>query len=257
MTPEELAERLRGSTNWYHRIRVGDAVTPGQEALVPQWDMMREARALHAQAYPGTRVLDIASYDGMWAFEAEELGARLVVAVDCCPMENFSHFLQVRALLKSSVLPFYNVNAYNIAERLDCFLASNGRFDIVQHLGLLYHCRDPLWTLGQARKVIRENGLLFLETAVCVDTEPVMLFNGPDRRVYNDVTTWWVPSVSCLGEMLAMTGFTLDKDSLCFLRQTDRVQRCACWARAQPADEIDPELLDEFRHTHRTPGVEI
>lgn len=31
-------------------------------------------------------------------------------------------------------------------------------YDIVQHLGLLYHVRDPLWTLSQCRSVVKTGG---------------------------------------------------------------------------------------------------
>lgn len=43
--------------------------------------MIRQSRG-YIQ-YGGKRVLDIASFDGMWAFEAEELGVSIVITTDC------------------------------------------------------------------------------------------------------------------------------------------------------------------------------
>ncbi|WP_353936474.1 DUF1698 domain-containing protein [uncultured Brevibacillus sp.] len=42
-------------------------------------------------------------------------------------------------------------------------------FDIVQHTGLLYHVRDPLWTISQARSVVKTGGHLLIETACILD----------------------------------------------------------------------------------------
>lgn len=101
----------------------------------------------------------------MWAFEAEKLGARLVVATDADNRnENFEF---VRTVLDSKVLSYYNVPPHRLYDRLDAVVFShhnpglqsqpvqqeilrfNG-FDIVQHLGLLYHLRDPMITISQA-----------------------------------------------------------------------------------------------------------
>ena len=95
----------------------------------------------------------------MWAFEAECLDAALVVATDC---ENRAHgpwyegdrnFLLLREELFSEVIPFWNVSPVNLRERLDTLLYAHPLlqegFDIVQHLGLLYHLPSPLLSLAR------------------------------------------------------------------------------------------------------------
>ena len=72
-------------------------------------------------------VLDLASWDGMWAFEAEMLGAGLS-----------GGDLLVRSAIWSQVVPLLNVAATQLRDRLSGILYSHGGFDVVRHLGLLY-----------------------------------------------------------------------------------------------------------------------
>ena len=74
----------------------------------------------------GKTVLDLGSWDGMWAFEAEALGAQLVVATDCMNywqipwqqgMNNI--LIVVREALFSEVIPFWNISVNKIRERLN------------------------------------------------------------------------------------------------------------------------------------------
>lgn len=247
----KIRAAFEGTDSWYHRIDVHGMQTPGRTELEPQWAMMREVR--DTVDYKDRVVLDVASYDGMWAFEAEQKGAARVVACDCCPNVNFNHFLLVRGLLGSCVTPFYNLNGYNLGDRLDGYVHEFGRFDIVQHLGLLYHLRDPLLSLSQVRGLMSPGGRLFLETAVYDSKDSVMLFNGPSRRVYNDVTTWWVPSLTCLEEMLTLSGFKMEP-GMGRYRQDDRISRVACWASVVPVEAMDKTVLAELRRIYRNPG---
>lgn len=81
MTPDEPRSEIAKFPFWYHRIDLllgHGVVTPGHD-FEPIWDMIRDTRRFID--YRGKKVLDLASFDEMWAFEAERLGA-LVVAFD-------------------------------------------------------------------------------------------------------------------------------------------------------------------------------
>jgi tRNA (mo5U34)-methyltransferase len=285
MDAEELRRKVASFRFWYHKIDLGQGVvTPGQP-FDAVWDMIRHSRA--TLDYKDKSVLDIASFDGMWAFEAEKLGASTVVATDCY-YETYRNFLFCREALGSQVIPYYNVSPYALTERLDVFLEENWEsqrpydrlFDIVQHLGLLYHLRDPLLTLSQARSVIRTGGLLLIETAAIVgETASFMVFNGVPpgpRRIYpDDLTTWWAPTVRCLEEMLRASMFepiessvrTLPVNQLTepikqlvrrhLLDQRHTVSRVSLVARAMAPSEIDPEYYRELTRTYRNPGLVI
>ncbi len=110
-SPEEMAEEIKKFRFWYHKIDLGNGViTPGLD-LDQQWNMTRETR--DTLDYKGKNVLDIASFDGMWAFEAEKLGASLVVATDCY-YETYKNFLFCRNALNSRVIPYYNISPYDL-----------------------------------------------------------------------------------------------------------------------------------------------
>jgi tRNA (mo5U34)-methyltransferase len=229
---------------WYHRMDLGNGiVTPGfpWEAL---WDNIRVVRG--ETNYLNQSVLDLGSWDGMWAFEAEMLGAAVVVATDCMNywqipwQQGMNNLLLVREALFSEVIPLWNVAPTALRDRLDGILYSHPRlkdgFDIVQHLGLLYHLRDPLLSLAQARSVLRDHGTLLLETAIHgADTACAMHFNAGGKAIYDDFTTWWAPTLPCLREMLRVSLFEIDTERLLAAGDTTSpIQRVVVRARAVP-----------------------
>jgi tRNA (mo5U34)-methyltransferase len=73
------------------------------------WDNARQARK--AVDSTGKTVLDLGSWDGMWAFEAEMLGAAFVFAIDCMNYwqtpwhQGMDNLLLVREAIFSKVVP--------------------------------------------------------------------------------------------------------------------------------------------------------
>lgn len=281
----DAAQKREGIKNfrfWYHKINLGDdIITPGLD-LEPVWDTIRDCR--ESFDYRDKRVLDIASFDGMWAFEAEKLGASQVVATDCY-LETYHNFLFCKEALGSKVIPYYNVSPYEIFNRLDVFLQENWgnqkpydrMFDIVQHFGLLYHLRDPLYTLSQSRSVIKTGGILLIETAAVINEDgSFMLFNGvppQKQRIYDDLTTWWAPTIPCLKEMLRASLFEPIEASVKVLRKENFtnyiadfvkryfkderyvVSRVCMAAKAVEPDKYDKEYCRELARTYRNPGL--
>ena len=258
-TAEEVAARL-GNAEWYHRIRIGDFVTPGHH-FEHVWSLIRKSRS-HLD-YRGKRVLDLGSWDGLWTFEAEQLGAREVIATEI-QTRPFQNFLNCRELIGSQALPFYNVSPYRLTDRLDVVMNSaDGEtidgFDIVQYMGILYHLRDPLLALSQIRSVLNPGGSMLLETAVMVDeTSPHMVYNhdGSDVfRLYSkDMTTWWVPTIKCLRDMLRSSMFDVVEGSESLYGLPGDLGRIALVA--VPADRVESPLLrTELSRLDRNPGL--
>ena len=188
----------------------------------------------------------------MCAFEAERLGASMVVATETC-YKKLDNFLLCRNVLGSRVIPFYNISSYTLSERLDvCFAPSGGYgidfegFDIVQHLGLLYHLSDPLLSLMEARSVTKEGGMLLLETACIISDASVMLFQGPQRgagRIYaEDASTWWAPSIQCIEEMLYTCLFEPIHESRHLQPGVNNIARLSIVARALPPREESKKM---------------
>ena len=288
MSEDEIRRRLKEFTYWYHKIRLSpNIVTPGFD-LDELWEHTRRVRN-HID-YTGKRVLDIASFDGLFAFEAEQLGASLVVATDCL-YRSFSNFLFCRELFGSRVVPYFNISPYNLTNRLDVFLDENydeerpneRRFDIVQHLGLLYHLRDPMYSLSQARSLLAEGGSLLVETDVVLDTdEAFLLFNGMPNsvRVRDNYTVWWAPTRECLFEMLESTMFEVKRETYSEIyfeppatdagrmstarRKTIqrgskayRIGRGAVVAIAKPLGSENEKFERELCRTFRNPGLDL
>lgn len=287
MTPDELREKLKEYPYWYHKIELAPGViTPGFD-LDPLWDQVRRVR--EKVDYKGKNVLDIASFDGMFAFEAEKLGAHKVIASDCL-YNSYHNLLFCRDVLRSQILPYYNISPYHLTERLDVLLdeqydeeEEDRRFDIVQHFGLLYHLRDPMLSLSQARSVLKPGGVLIIETDVLMDTQDsVLLFNGLPNyaRVRDNYSVWWAPTKNCLFEMLEATMFEVDRGSYSefeFLPpareegrltraqretvnhdgKTYRIGRGAVVARAIEPGRRNEKFEKELTRTYRNPGLDL
>jgi tRNA (mo5U34)-methyltransferase len=285
---EKIKSQLKADFSyWYHKIDLGNGIiTPGFD-YDPLWDNIRKVR--EGIDYKNKVVLDIASFDGLWAFEAEREGAKTVVATDCL-YRTFKNFMFCRDILRSNVTPYYNVSPYNLAERLDVFFQENFEnekqydrtFDIVQHLGLLYHLRDPLLSLSQARSCIKLDGTLLIETNVVLGTdESFMLNNGIPftHRVSDNFTVWWIPTVNCLKEMLLSSLFLPNNESISIVEYTDpllsqdmrfekqmhdgvvdkdyRIGRLCMTAKAIGSDAVHTEFFREIKRSFRNPGLNI
>ena len=257
-----LQEEIEARRPWYHSIELEPGIrTPG-EPYEPSWNNTRLVRK--KLDYAGKSVCDLATFDGMWAFEAERLGASFVLATDCMWRENP---LFCQRTLGSKVVFLLNVPPHEVVNRLDSFLRCNDhwrqekglKFDIVQHLGLFYHLRDPLQSLLQARSILKDGGKLLFESAAMMN-EPrnVMAFNPyPRWQIYDDVTTWWAPSVPCLKELLDRSLFGVDDSEVSVIEQHNGFGRVALIATSKPIEQCNPMLVWELKNTYRTPGLSL
>ncbi len=283
---DELVKELQRFRYWYHKIQLSPSITtPGREMDV-LWNHVRAVRS-HVD-YKDKAVLDIASFDGLFAFEAESLGASRVVATDCL-YRTFDNFMFCREVLGSRAIPYYNISPYNLVDRLDVLLDENygdevnphdRRFDIVQHFGLLYHLRDPMLSLSQARSVLKPGGQLIIESDVVMGVDDsFMLFNGlPNAsRVRDNYSVWWAPTKTCLFEMLEATMFRVRKEtysefyyeppatpggqvqhaqSMPSTKSPHRIGRGAVVAEAVPLGTSHPKFETEVTRTYRNPGLD-
>jgi len=252
---DKILRREIPKRKWYHKIKISDDITTPGFDWDAMWDNTRAVRS--AIDYQGKSVLDLASWDGLWAFEAEALGASFVVATDCnfhwrSPIHyGFENLLLVREALFSKIVPFWNVSPNDLTESLKVVLNSNPLvaegFDIVQHLGLLYHLRDPFYSLSQARAVLKDGGTLLFESGVHTGSGEVMHLNSKGSKYYPDYTTWWLPTVDCCLEMLRMTYFEVVSHKM--LPSRDATSRVSIIAKAVPPDVSTEEKIMVNQYT--------
>lgn len=75
-------------------------------------------------------------------------------------------------------------------------------FDLVVFSGILYHMIDPLCGLALARGLVRNGGILLLETAAVIDKKMAMYFNAGGR--FYPRTNYFMISLDALDYMLRL-----------------------------------------------------
>ncbi|HVU73324.1 MAG TPA: methyltransferase domain-containing protein [Mycobacteriales bacterium] len=211
-TRADLAQRLT-EVDWYHTIELpGGVVTPGQfdhRSLLPRYGLPADLS--------GQRTLDVATFDGFWAFEMEKRGAD-VVAIDVETRADYDYPTPARSRLEDvrdlpPVGTGFALAHEAIGSTVERVAASvyaldpalHGTFDLVHCGDLLLHLRDPLTALERMRAVTR--GQLLLSDVV--DLEIGEGPWGPTTQYlggWSDVV-WWVPSLSALAQMVVDAGF--------------------------------------------------
>jgi tRNA (mo5U34)-methyltransferase len=210
---DELSRRVR-QISWYHTIELPDGlVTPGQfdhRGLVPHYGLPADLI--------GQRALDVATFDGFWAFELERRGAQ-VTAVDLDDPRDWDFPEPVRPLVGAPRADDAIGRGFALAHDA---LASSvrrvtssvydldpdelGQFDFVHAGDLLVHLRDPLRALQRIRAVT--SGALLLSDGIDFDARPGRF--GPTMQYLGgwDDVVWWVPSLDALAQLLIDAGFS-------------------------------------------------
>ena len=208
-------ETVDQQTEWYHCMTIDGVRTPGEfelddvSATVPWPDLT------------GRRCLDVATFDGFWAFEMERRGASEVAALD---IPDFSHvdylprrraaatagptgagFRYARAR-KGSEVTRLEGSVYDLSPE------DVGTFDVCFMGALLLHLRDPMAALDAIRSVCRG---VFVSvdqvdgrTTVLHRRQPLMAVRGEMDWV------WTVPNAAGHRRMVEVAGFDVEDTAL-------------------------------------------
>jgi SAM-dependent methyltransferase len=169
MDENEIRSRIAAYQNFYHVIRLTDTIeTPGVRAHQPGQEKVH--RAIRSLSLRGKRVLDIGCRDGLYSFECETLGAAEVIGIDNDVSPAAVEFL----------IPFFKskVKMHEL-NLLDLRPQTFGTFDVVILAGVLYHLRYPFYGLKIIRDVLKDGGVLVLETAIFQDENRLALLYCP------------------------------------------------------------------------------
>jgi tRNA (mo5U34)-methyltransferase len=186
---------------WFHTFDFGDGlVTPGVDPSHYKAPWMGVPTDLG-----GKRVLDVGTYEGFFAFEAERRGAREVLAIDhevwSWPGdESHGNFRFVHELLGSAVREL-NLSVEELSPE-----TVGGLFDVVLFLGVLYHARDPIGYLTRLRSVTR--GMAIIETVVdLLEVDVPAMAYYPGASLNNDSTNFFGPNLLAVEGMVLEAGF--------------------------------------------------
>lgn len=247
MNDEQLKTRAAELAPWYHQMELAPGLWTESNMtghrLPDVWRMVRGVR--EGLDYRGATVLDVGTMSGMWAFEAERLGARTVIAADIYQAADgarvYEQFLLAREAYRSRAVLVPNGDAHRLYERLDSVRLAwrLGRgFDIIQCLGVLYHLQNPLLALRNLRRCAAASGWLLLETACFPNGGAVPMMRGnADLGIYHDRTTYWSPNQACLFGLLRESGWEPELSTVrVHPERTDRICLLAKAVR-EPAED--------------------
>lgn len=249
IVPEYVAAQVEKLKPWYHKINLGNGIiTPGYE-FDKIWSNTHNV--VDKLEYSNKQVLDLGSWDGYWAFYAEARGARQVLATES-RLKALENCLFCKAALESKVIPLFNCKVQELTSALN-IRGFEPNFDIVHHLGLLYHLRDPYLSLTECRKVMKTGGILVLETACVLDDKKSFLFhNGvPNNFHFYGLSDTWAPSTLCIKEMLKRSMFEPVREQEWSISQKAKVQHggeilelCRITAIAEAVGKDNITLVD-------------
>jgi tRNA (mo5U34)-methyltransferase len=211
-----LAREVADVYAWYHTLELpGGVVTPGvydHRPLVPHYPFPADLA--------GRTVLDVATFDGFWAFEFEKRGAD-VTAVDIARWSEMDHPHGVRDVRLATGRDAETGGGFRLASRAlgskvrritssvyDLNPQAIGTYELVHMSDLLLHLRDPLRALEAVRSVTAEGG-----AAILTDSINRELPATPGRFVTEYFggwrnTIWWLPTLDTLAQMVLDAGFS-------------------------------------------------
>ncbi len=214
-TPEARAiiEKISGY-DWYHTIQLPHGVTtPGyvdHREQLPFYNLPADMT--------GMRVLDVATFDGFWAFEFERRGAS-VVAIDLASTSDIDTPRNWQDMVDEKGVKLAKGEGFRIASEIlgssvqkeicsvyDVNPDRFGMFDMVFCSDLLIHLRDPLHAMESIWSVTRN-------FAVFADVY------HPDLEAFKDnalvefcqagqTDVWWRPSTTCYRLWLHLARFS-------------------------------------------------
>jgi tRNA (mo5U34)-methyltransferase len=200
---------------WYHTLDLGHGiVTPGQfdhRDIVPKYRL--------PETLAGKRVLDVATFDGFWAFEFERRGAREVVALDLDAPSELDWPPKRKAAATEQELSVRFGDGFRLAheaigsrvQRVGCSVydlspEKYGMFEVVHAGDFLIHLNSPVRALQRIASVTSDYALISDVVFPELDrpgSGALMEYMGGSSDV-----TWWKFSVAALERMVLDAGFS-------------------------------------------------
>lgn len=203
----DIRRRIVELAPWYQNLELADGVWTkdldgdrdifsGHDIPAPLWRVI----AKDLPDITGWRVLDIGCNAGYMSFETKRLGAGSVLGVDS-NLGAATSFVDQATFCRDVLgldVEFREQSFYDVQE---------GPFDLVLFCGVLYHLEDYGRALDAvAALAVPEHGLIVLETAI----EPITLTLPGMAGYHGDTSTYFVPSVGVLLELVRERGFRVE-----------------------------------------------
>jgi SAM-dependent methyltransferase len=255
MTGEILKEKLK-QYQFYHVIQLDeDTFTPGVQQYIPLQQKIHNALA--SLPLQGKRVLDIGCRDGLFCFEAENMGAKEVIGIDNNVSIAATEFL---IPYFDSKVNIFELNVYDLTPEI------YGMFDVIIFAGVLYHLRYPFWALKRVRDVVVDHGKIIIETGIldAWDTHALLFCPTGAESPYEPTSVAFFNTKGLIDTLFSL-GITVRhvdylheraiKKSTLALKSEPEIELGMPINRATLVCERTPEILDADRmkyweHTH-------
>jgi tRNA (mo5U34)-methyltransferase len=142
-------------------------------------------------------VLDVGCNAGYFSLDCKRRGAARVVGVDVNQGGHHDWLAQARFAAKELNLEIEYRNQ-------DFFDVSDGPYDLVIFMGVLYHLEDPIGALAHLARLARE--VAVVKSATTLRPGAVLEFRPGGTG--QDPTSRWMPSARLIHERLKDVGFS-------------------------------------------------
>lgn len=210
-TPPDLQARV-DATGWYHTLELAPGVvTPGE------FDLREAAQRLPWPDVRGKRCLDVATFDGFYAFELERRGAAEIVAIDLDDAADLDWLpRRVPAGFERGQEPVgvgfrlaheaFDSNVKRVSRNVyDIHPDELGTFDVVVCGALMQHLRDPFRAMAAIRRMCPDGEFLSVEHIH--PWQSILHRRRPTLRLEGSRRTWTLMNRAAHLQMLTMSGF--------------------------------------------------
>ena len=211
---DNSGDKAESDIIWYHSIDLGNGIkTKGMFDHAPILEKYKLPESLE-----GKRVLDVATFDGFWAFEFEKRGAKEVVALDLDNSSQLDWLPRLKEAATEEDLSFKFGRGFAIAkEKLgskvnrvvsnvyDLNVEDFGTFDVV-HIGdVLLHLKSPVKALQNVASVCTDYAIISDVYVPELERHGAGMYMEYMGATYD--YTWWQFSLKALEQMVLDAGF--------------------------------------------------
>ena len=159
-----------------------------KEETTKRWDLYGLPKEMFGEDF-----IDVGCWGGGFVYEAVNRGARFALGVDSVASDNWTEGdFAVRQFLQMDV---YSPHFLSLP-----------RFDVMLCAGVLYHVTDPVGLMLRLKALLKDDGMLYLETATFADSEPLVQF-CPGNSFDMNNSNWFIPSASFIACLYQEIGF--------------------------------------------------
>ena len=148
-----------------------------------KWDRLKD----HLPDLKDKVIMDIGCNNGYFMFRMAEQNPKLVLGIDPV-LQIGAQFKLINHFAKQENLHF---ELFGV-EHLNLF---KGMYDLIFHMGIIYHHRHPIQQLIDIREALKPGGQAIIETIGIPGEESIALF--PEDRYARMGNVWFVPTLSC------------------------------------------------------------